>query len=133
MTMRRFHGWSVSVLLLASMACGFSGFAIPALAYQGSVTAKASVSEITRAGLPTEAQRTLELIKQGGPFPYSRDGIPFGNRERILPRRERGYYHEYTVPTPGAKNRGARRIIAGAPGEFYYTDDHYRSFRRIKE
>ena len=75
----------------------------------------------------------------GGPFVSKRDGIPFGNRERILPRHERGYYAEYTVPTPGARNRGARRIIAGrgrtgdfrTSDEYYYTNDHYESFRRI--
>ena len=83
------------------------------------------------AKLPAEARRTLRLIEQGGRFPYPRDGIAFGNRERLLPWRERGYYHEYTVATPGTTNRGTRRIIAGATNEYYYTDDHYRSFRRI--
>ncbi|MGB8337245.1 MAG: ribonuclease [Burkholderiales bacterium] len=83
--------------------------------------------------LPPEAQQVLRLIKQGGPFPYSRDGVIFGNREKRLPKQARGYYKEYTVKTPGARNRGARRIIAGAKGEFYYTEDHYESFRLIKE
>ena len=92
---------------------------------------------IAAAGLPPEAQRTLALIRQGGPFPYAQDGTVFGNRERMLPRRGRGWYREYTVPTPGARDRGARRIVAGgeprAPRELYYTDDHYRSFKRIDE
>jgi ribonuclease T1 len=83
--------------------------------------------------LPREARETLALIKQGGPFPYKRDGVIFGNRERRLPARPSGYYREYTVPTPGARDRGARRIVAGTPDEFYYTDDHYNTFRRILE
>ena len=81
--------------------------------------------------LPVEAQRTIALIARGGPFPYSRDGLTFQNRERLLPPRTRGYYREYTVPTPGSRDRGARRIVAGVPGELYYTADHYRSFRRV--
>lgn len=83
--------------------------------------------------LPREARETLALIKQGGPFPYKRDGVVFGNRERRLPARPSGYYREYTVPTPGARDRGARRIVAGTPDEFYYTNDHYNTFRRILE
>ena len=83
--------------------------------------------------LPPEARQTLVLIKAGGPFRYSQDGKPFQNRERLLPRQERGYYREYTVRTPGARDRGARRIVAGRNGEYYYTDDHYRSFKRIIE
>lgn len=85
------------------------------------------------AGLPPEARQTLTLIKQGGPFPYRRDGIVFQNRENRLPPKPRGYYHEYTVPTPGKGDRGARRIIAGQPDEYYYTQDHYRTFWRIQE
>ena len=88
---------------------------------------------IAVAHLPVEARDTAILIRRGGPFPYSRDGITFGNRERILPQRERGYYREYTVPTPGMSHRGARRIVAGRQGELYYTHDHYRSFKRIRE
>ncbi|HZX03576.1 ribonuclease [Kribbella sp.] len=85
------------------------------------------------ADLPKEAQDTLKLVDQGGPFPYSRDGVVFGNLEKILPKHDRGYYHEYTVKTPGEKDRGARRIVSGNGGERYYTDDHYKSFRRIAE
>jgi ribonuclease T1 len=83
--------------------------------------------------LPPEARETLRLIRAGGPFPYARDGVVFHNREGLLPKRERGYYREYTVKTPGAKDRGARRIVSGKGGELYYTHDHYRSFRRIIE
>jgi ribonuclease T1 len=85
------------------------------------------------AELPPEARQTVLLIRRGGPYPYERDGVVFGNFERLLPARERGYYREYTVTTPGAKNRGARRIVAGRGGELYYSDDHYRTFRRIRE
>ena len=87
-----------------------------------------------RAFLPPEAIDTLRLIERGGPFPYPRDGITFQNREHRLPERPRGYYREYTVPTPGSPDRGARRIIAGGdpPEDYYYTDDHYRSFRRVE-
>ena len=85
------------------------------------------------ADLPREAHQTLALIKDGGPFPYSRDGVVFGNYEKRLPLRQRGYYHEYTVKTPGRRDRGARRIVTGRDDEYYYTDDHYRSFRRIRE
>lgn len=83
---------------------------------------------------PPEAWQTLELIQRGGPFPYRKDGTTFFNREGLLPAKSRGYYREYTVPTPGARNRGARRIVTGGkpPEVFYYTHDHYRSFRRIE-
>ena len=94
--------------------------------------AREPLPEIPAAALPKEAQETLALVKGGGPFPFRQDGAVFGNFEKRLPARPRGYYHEYTVPTPGARNRGARRIVAGG-GEYYYTDDHYRSFRRIRE
>lgn len=88
---------------------------------------------INTTELPPEAQSTLRLIKQGGPFPYPRDGVVFGNFEQRLPRQARGYYHEYTVKTPGVRNRGARRIVCGRPAECYYSADHYQTFRRIKE
>ncbi|GAB2549321.1 guanyl-specific ribonuclease [Rhodanobacter koreensis] len=86
------------------------------------------------AYLPPEARDTLALIAHGGPFPHSQDGVVFGNYEHLLPEQPRGYYHEYTVETPGAGNRGARRIITGGtpPDIYYYTDDHYHSFRSFK-
>lgn len=86
---------------------------------------------IQRQQLPVEAQETLALIERGGPFPYRRDGFEFQNRERRLPLQRRGYYREYTVPTPGARDRGARRIVSGEQRDYYYTPDHYRSFKRI--
>jgi ribonuclease T1 len=89
--------------------------------------------DVRLAELPPEARQTLARVRAGGPFPYARDGALFGNRESQLPRRERGYYREYTVKKPGLRDRGPRRIVAGRGGEFYYTDDHYRSFRRIIE
>ncbi|MGG6342474.1 ribonuclease domain-containing protein [Stenotrophomonas indicatrix] len=83
------------------------------------------------AFLPAEARQTIALIQRGGPFPHRQDGSTFGNREQQLPQRPRGYYREYTVDTPGAGNRGARRIVTGGnpPDAWYYTDDHYESFR----
>ncbi len=89
--------------------------------------------EIAAADLPAEGRHTLSLIKKGGPFPYERDGVTFGNFEKLLPIKARGHYREYTVPTPGARNRGARRIVAGKDGELFYTADHYKSFKRIRE
>lgn len=87
-----------------------------------------------RVDLPAEVAATLQRIEQGGPFPHRRDGITFHNRERLLPLKPRGYYREYTVPTPGASDRGARRIVSGGdpPVIFYYSPDHYRSFEQIK-
>jgi ribonuclease T1 len=89
------------------------------------------------AQLPRQAVATLRLIETGGPFPYEKDGVVFGNRERLLPRHPRGYYHEYTVPTPRARDRGARRIVCGGPkkqvDDCYYTDDHYATFKRIAD
>lgn len=81
--------------------------------------------------LPPEAAETLDLIDAGGPFPEDRDGVTFENREDLLPDHPVGYYKEYTVPTPGSDDRGARRIVVGEAGEYYYTGDHYRSFSRI--
>lgn len=96
-----------------------------------------SIGTISWASLPVEARKTLVLIKQGGPFPYAKDGAVFGNYEGVLPKQKRGYYHEFTVKTAGARNRGARRIVVGgepvASQDFYFTDDHYASFKRIKE
>ena len=102
-----------------------------------SADSTAAMATVTLSELPREGRSTYTLILRGGPFAHDKDGTVFGNRERILPRQSRGYYREYTVRTPGSRDRGARRIVAGSPpetsGEYYYTDDHYRSFRRIKE
>jgi ribonuclease T1 len=106
------------------------------LAPAGTAVARESggaIPEVAASELPAEARKTIALIRKGGPFPYRRDAAVFGNFEEKLPARARGYYREYTVRTPGAKDRGARRIVAGRGGELYYTDDHYSSFRRIKE
>lgn len=92
-----------------------------------------TVSTVAVSELPEEARATLQSIKQGGPFPYPRDGVVFSNFEHILPPQARGYYHEYTVKTPGVHNRGARRIVCGVVPECYYTEDHYQTFSRIKE
>jgi ribonuclease T1 len=121
-----------------------AGFARLALALMVAASAHAqglAVQEtpptIAVSELPREAHDTLALIRAGGPFPYERDGVRFGNRERLLPRKARDYYREYTVKTPGARTRGARRIVCGGPPKTpdvcYYTDDHYSSFRRIRE
>jgi ribonuclease T1 len=128
-----FERWWRTVVLMLVLACG----AAPVAARE----APAVQDEIAVAQLPREAQHTLALIKQDGPFPYPKDGTVFGNRERRLPSQTRGYYREYTVPTPGARNRGARRIIAGqkpggntaSRGEYWYTADHYSTFSRIRE
>ncbi len=108
------------------------------MALMGALTACAPPGADPQAqrqdGLPPEAAETLVRILRGGPFPYRQDGTTFQNRERLLPIQPRGYYREYTVPTPGARDRGARRIVTGGdpPREFYHTADHYRSFRPIQ-
>ena len=93
------------------------------------------IPQVAAKALPPEARDTLALIHQGGPFPHRRDGITFQNREGRLPEAQRGFYREYTVTTPGSRDRGARRIVTGGrpPSVFYYSDDHYRSFRRIQD
>lgn len=114
-------------------------FFLATLLFSANVLARGPVAldVISVADLPKEARLTLRLIAQGGPFPYAKDGVIFGNYEGILPKHQRGYYHEFTVKTPGARNRGARRIIVGgsptSSRERYYTEDHYASFKRIQE
>ncbi len=102
----------------------------PAPTAQGQLPGTSPVQD----GLPPEAHAMLWRIARGGPFEHRQDGAVFGNHEGLLPKRSRGYYHEYTVQTPGARTRGARRIVTGGrpPVVWYYTDDHYRSFRRIE-
>ncbi|NGP53291.1 ribonuclease domain-containing protein [Thioalkalivibrio sp. XN8] len=101
---------------------------------QDAPDASAAPGAAVPAGLPPEAIATLELIERGGPFPHRQDGTVFQNREGLLPQRPRGYYREYTVRTPGLSHRGARRIVTGGnpPEVYYYTEDHYRSFRRLE-
>lgn len=118
------------LLLLLSLAA-----LLPACAPAGTAeSGRAAAARPAHAGLPPEALETLALIRRGGPYPYRKDGTTFHNRERLLPAAARGYYREYTVPTPGSPDRGARRIVTGGdpPAVFYYTADHYRSFRRIE-
>lgn len=119
------HTIAFRLLLMLALVAGLVACAPPA----GSDTRLPS-----HAGLPPEAIETLALIQRGGPFPYRKDGTTFQNRERLLPAKPRGYYREYTVPTPGSRDRGARRIVAGGnpPEVFYYTADHYSSFRQIE-
>lgn len=107
-----------------------------ALCAVSSIGLEIAPGTVSASALPAEARTTLARIRAGGPFPYSRDGVVFNNRERLLPPERRGYYREYTVPTPRARSRGARRIVCGGavstPSECYYSDDHYRSFRKIQ-
>lgn len=109
--------FGVGVLLFAAMA--------------GQARGPVEPDRVPLDALPVEARDTLALIRDGGPYPYEKDGSIFGNRERLLPSRQRGFYREYTVQTPGSRDRGARRIVVGGGREFYWTADHYRSFQRI--
>jgi ribonuclease T1 len=124
---------AVSGLIACLTALLFAAPMAYARSDAGTVTAKSGLAEIAAAELPREAQETLRLIERGGPFPHQRDGGVFGNFEKRLPPRKRGYYLEYTVRTPGVTHRGARRIVTGKSGERYYTDDHYQSFRRVRD
>ena len=117
---------------LAALAVGLAILSTGTLAQRGPAPAHPA-GEVGIAQLPPEARATLELIRKGGPYPYAKDGSVFGNREGLLPRQKHGYYREYTVRTPKVRTRGARRIVKGASGELFYTDDHYNSFRRIRE
>jgi ribonuclease T1 len=131
--------WGGSTMRFGSIAFVLGIFAMLASHVDAREFAPVSsaLQEIAFAELPKEAKSTLVLIRAGGPFPYDKDGVIFGNREKVLPKQRRGYYSEYTVRTPGARNRGARRLVVGGEPktslEVYYTDDHYQSFKRIKE
>ena len=121
---------ALSALLLTGLAGG-------AQAKEAAPTATPALAEISLSELPAPAQETYRLVHTGGPFPFAKDGVVFGNRERLLPRKNRGFYREYTVKTPGARTRGARRLICGgtpptAPEVCFYTDDHYASFKRVR-
>lgn len=126
-------GWQLAVAVtLAALTTGFSPIEVQA---KGAVS-ETGTSTIAVAELPVQGRNMVKLIYQGGPFVYDKDGSVFGNRERILPAKNRSYYREYTVKTPGERSRGARRIVCGGfvattPDACYYTDDHYASFRRI--
>jgi ribonuclease T1 len=117
-----------TILAIAALALGLAP--LPAAAQKAP---SQPIAEVTLAELPPEAREALVLIRQGGPYPYAKDGATFGNREGKLPKQKRGYYREYTVKTPGERTRGARRLVTGKGGETYYTADHYNSFRRVRE
>ncbi len=136
MTAARLLGQVIALLLLVVLAaCGGDPEKPSAQPAPERESAQKTLraDEIALDALPREAVETLRLIQAGGPFPYRKDGTIFGNRERRLPLKPRGYYREYTVRTPGVRHRGARRIVAGTGGEFYYTADHYATFKRIRE
>ena len=133
--------WIRVVLLLVAAFAAFHWWAGPGPGPRpGHEAAPGATAEAPAADarfpafLPPEAVATLRTIEHGGPFPHDRDGSVFQNRERRLPDRPRGYYREYTVETPGSRDRGARRIVTGGqpPAVYYYTDDHYRTFRRVE-
>jgi ribonuclease T1 len=118
--------------LLIALTLGGAAAPAPTVARSSRAHPKDVIGSIAEASLPKEARRTLALIRRGGPFPYSRDGVVFENRERRLPEASRGYYHEYTVSTPGARDRGPRRIVTGGDGSTYWSPDHYRTFSRVE-
>ena len=121
----------------ASGASASEASAPPAASASAPAVASGALGTVTKTQLPGEATETLRLIKAGGPFPFSEDGVVFRNSAALLPQHPRGYYHTYTVRTPGSTDRGQRRIICGGPrrqtGDCYYTDDYYVSFKRIAE
>ncbi len=122
----------MSRFLQLMVMCAFVGLmSLPTHAFESA----AGMTVMTVAELPKEGRETLALIRKGGPYPYAKDGTVFSNRERALPKQPRGFYHEYTVKTPGARDRGARRLICGGKQQdaCYYTSDHYASFKIIKE
>jgi ribonuclease T1 len=132
--LRKFQSGRLGAALLLSWAAGIFAIGVASVQARGLDEERKAV--VALSDLPKQGQITYGLILQGGPFPYEKDGVVFGNRERQLPAQQRGYYREYTVPTPGSRDRGARRIVCGGkirvkPVACYYTDDHYASFRQI--
>lgn len=129
--------YRTGLALIVGAACVLSPSLADARRAESASPAAAGADAITLSELPREGRSTYALILRGGPFSHEKDGTVFGNRERILPRQPRGYYREYTVRTPGARDRGARRIVCGGvprvPDACYYTSDHYSSFRQITE
>jgi ribonuclease T1 len=129
--------WGAAALVASGLAAGASiGLMGPSAAQAKGSDNPAARSPVALGTLPAEAQSTYRLVLSGGPFPYAKDGIVFGNRERQLAAKPRGFYREYTVKTPASRDRGARRIVCGGkpptqPEACFYTDDHYASFRLI--
>ena len=124
------------VLALVAAVGGAAALSIPATAQARTASSGATHDSVLLAQLPPQGRLVMTQIYKGGPFQYEKDGVVFGNRERLLPANPRGYYREYTVKTPYERSRGARRIVCGglkpvAPDACYYTDDHYASFRKI--
>ena len=124
------------LVALAVLAVSIGTIAVQARTPSSSVLPGAAVASLAYTGLPPQGQEVMDQIRQGGPFRYEKDGTVFGNRERQLPSQRRGYYREYTVPTPGLGHRGAKRIVCGgqqprSPDACYFTEDHYSSFRLI--
>lgn len=135
--LRKIIARTTRVAILAT-ALASTLLASPSLVHAKGPAQQVGQATVALADLPRQGRETYALIGRGGPFPYQKDGTVFGNRERLLPPNRRGYYREYTVRTPGSRDRGARRIVCGGqqprtPDVCYYTDDHYASFRRIVE
>ena len=134
---KRRVGLVAGLALAAVLATSLSTMLVQARSpSSSSVFPGSAVASVAFTGLPPQGQEVMEQIRQGGPFRYEKDGTVFGNRERLLPSQKRGYYREYTVPTPGLSHRGAKRIVCGgqqprSPDACYYTEDHYSSFRLI--
>lgn len=126
------RGTSIKLVLTGFL---FIAASVVGLAYAKEPVATDGLKTVAVAELPEQGVQTYRLIQVGGPFPYDKDGVVFGNRERVLPEHKRGYYREYTVRTPGVRHRGVRRIVCGGqprtPDTCYYSSDHYASFRRI--
>ncbi|RSS54789.1 ribonuclease [Streptomyces sp. WAC07061] len=128
----RIAAFGGATALAATLLAGPAAHAAPASVTSTAPATVQAVGSVCYSALPSQAHDTLTLIDRGGPFPYRQDGVVFQNRERLLPAHTTGYYHEYTVITPGSPTRGARRIITGQSAhEDYYTADHYASFRRV--
>lgn len=125
--------WLTKILPLLALMASLAWLSMPAAADSRDSEKYKYNQDVTILSLPQEAKDTLRLIRQGGPYPYPRDGVVFGNYEKRLPQQQRGYYREYTVKTPGVRSRGARRIVCGQPSECYYSDDHYNTFKLIRE
>ncbi|MDO9505973.1 MAG: ribonuclease domain-containing protein [Hydrogenophaga sp.] len=125
-----------SLALALVLTASLGTFLVQARTPANQATPDANGVSLTESSLPVQGRKVMEQIRQGGPFRYEKDGTVFGNRERLLPSQRRGFYREYTVPTPGLSHRGARRIVCGglqpkAPDACYYTEDHYSSFKLI--